>query len=161
MKHLLPLVFLLGVSGQACAQAVDADELLEFVKQYGRSWQTHDGARVGDFFAEDADMIVGIEPRIVGREAITAFWSQYFSRIDAGRLLAISVKSQRFLGDDIALINVATTTAGTHSKTNEILEPRKARGTWVVTRGGGGWMLAALRAHSPVRELRAAPGTDK
>jgi uncharacterized protein (TIGR02246 family) len=161
MKHLLPLVLLLIFSGQAFAQANEADELQEFIKRYEEIWQSHDGELLGDFFARDSDMIVGIQPRIVGREAIAASWNQYFSRIDSGRLLTISNESMRFLSPEIALINVATTTGGTHSETNEILESRKARGTWVVTRGGGEWRISALRVHSPVGELREVPGTDK
>jgi uncharacterized protein (TIGR02246 family) len=161
MKYLLPLVLLPLLSDQACAQANNADELHEFIKRYEEIWQSHDGELLGDLFALDADMILGIQPRIVGREAIAASWNQYFARIDSGRLLAVSIESMRFLSADIALINVATTTGGTHSETNEILESRKARGTWVVTRGGGEWRISALRAHSPVGELREAPGTDK
>lgn len=161
MKRLLPLVSLLIVSSQTFSQANEADELQEFIKQYEETWQSHSAERLGDFFADDSDIIVGIQPRIVGREAITAWWSRYFSRIDSGRLLSISIGSIRYLSPDIALINVATTTGGTHSDTNEIMEPRKARGTWVVTRESGGWKISALRAHSPIGELREAPGTDK
>jgi uncharacterized protein (TIGR02246 family) len=161
MKHLLPLVSLLAISGQISAQENEVDELQDFVKQYEETWQSHDAGLLGDFFADDSDMIVGIQPRIVGREAIAAWWNEYFSRIDSGRLLSVSIESIRLLGPDIALINVATTTGGTHSETNEILESRKARGTWVVTREGGEWKISALRAHSPVGELREAPGTDK
>ena len=161
MKHLLPLVSLLAISGQISAQENEVDELQDFVKQYEEIWQSHDAGLLGDFFADDSDMIVGIQPRIVGREAIAASWNEYFSRIDSGRLLSVSIESIRLLSPDIALINVATTTGGTHSETNEILESRKARGTWVVTREGGEWKISALRAHSPVGELRQAPGTDK
>ena len=161
MKYLLTLVFSLIVSGQTFAQANEADELQTFVKQYEEAWQSHDGERLGGYFADDADMIAGIQPRIVGRQAIAAWWNQYFSRIDSGRQLSISIESIRLLSQDVALINVATTTGGTHSETHETLEPRKARGTWVVTREGGGWRISALRAHSPIGELREAPGTDK
>lgn len=161
MKHLAPPILLLIVSGQAFAQANEADELQEFVKRYEEIWQSHDGELLEDFFAYDSDMIVGIQPRIVGREAIAASWNRYFSRIDSGRLLAVSIESMRFLSPDIALINVATTTGGTHSETNEMLESRKARGTWVVTRGGGEWKISALRAHSPIGELREVPGKDE
>lgn len=161
MKRLLPLVLLLVFSGQAFPQANEADELQEFIKRYEEIWQSHDGELLGDFFAHDSDMIIGIQPRIVGREAIAASWNQYFSRIDSGRLLSVSIESMRFLSPDIALINLGTTTGGTHSETNEILESRNARGTWVVTRGGGEWRISALRAHSPVGKLREAPGTDK
>jgi uncharacterized protein (TIGR02246 family) len=161
MKRLVPLVLLLIVSVQAFAQAENADELQAFIKQYEEIWQSHDGELLGGFFARDCDMIVGIQPRIVGREAIAESWNRYFSRIDSGRLLTISIESMRFLSPGIALINVATTTGGNHSETNETLESRKARGTWVVTREGGEWRISALRAHSPIGELREAPGADK
>jgi ketosteroid isomerase-like protein len=105
-------------------------------------------------------MIVAIQPRIVGRDAIKAWWSNYFQHIDGGRQLAMSIESIRILGPDVALINVDTTTGGTHSQTNEVLESRKARGTWIVTRSQGHWTISALRAHSPIGVLREAPGRD-
>jgi uncharacterized protein (TIGR02246 family) len=160
MNILLPLTLLLTVSVQVFAQANEANELQQFIKQYEETWQSHDAERLGQYFADDSDMIVGIQPRIIGREAIAESWNHYFSRIDSGRLLSISIESIRLLSPDIALINVATTTGGTHSETNDILESRKARGTWVMTRGVGGWKISALRVHSPIGQLREAPGTD-
>lgn len=161
MMRLLSLVLLLIFSGQEFAQADEADKLQEFVKRYEEVWQSHDGEFLAEFFASDSDMVIGILPRIVGREAIATSWNQYFSRIDSGRLLTVSIESMRFLSPDIALINVATTTAGTHSETNEILESREARGTWVVTRVDDEWKIAALRANSPIGVLRETPGTDE
>lgn len=161
MKHILPLIFFLVVPSQAIAEVNGADELRQFVKQYEETWQSHNAERLRPFFADDSDMIVGIQPRIVGREAIAEWWDRYFSRIDSGRLLTISIESIQLLGPNVALINVETTTAGDHSQTEEPLEPRKARGTWVVTRRGSDWQISALRMHSPIGELRVAPGTDK
>jgi uncharacterized protein (TIGR02246 family) len=161
MKRFSSLVLLFILSVLALAQPNDADQLEEFVKRYEETWQSHNGDLVGEFFALEADMIIGIQPRFVGREAIAASWSQYFSRIDSGRFLTVSIESIRFLSPDIALINVVTTTGGTRSETNERLESRRARGTWVVTRGNEDWKISALRAHSPVGQLRQEPGTDK
>ena len=76
-------------------------------------------------------------------------------------MITISIDSMRLLRPDIALINVDTITAGIHSETNEALEQREARGTWLVTRDDGEWEIAALRAHSPIGELREKPGTDR
>lgn len=160
MKHLLLLMMSFVVLGPINARADQANELQEFVRQYEETWQSHDGERLGQFFADDSDMIIGILPRIVGREAIAASWDRYFSRIDSDRLISISIESVRFLSPDIALINVATTTGGSRSETKEILESRKARGTWVMIRAGGTWKISALRAHSPIGELRERPGTD-
>jgi uncharacterized protein (TIGR02246 family) len=161
MKQVLHLMLLLIAPNQTFAQADAVDELKEFVEQYEESWQSHDPEQLGRFFAEDSDMIVGIQPRVVGRDAISEWWGRYFSRLDRGRLLTISIESIKFLDPNVALINVETTTGGNHSVTGQILESRKARGTWVVTRSGSDWQISALRAHSPLGELRAAPGTDK
>ena len=161
MKHLLSLILLLIFSGQIFAQEDEVGQLETFVKRYEETWQSHDAERLGEFFADDSDMIIGILPRVVGRAAIAASWDSYFSRLDGARRISISIESVRFLSPNVALINVETITGGHHSVTNEILESRKARGTWVVTRTGDDWQISALRAHSPIGELRAAPGTDK
>lgn len=161
MKQLLLLISLLVVPTQAIAQANGADGLQQFVQQYEETWQSHNAEHLGHFFADESDMIVGIQPRIVGRDAILAWWDRYFSRIDSGRLLTISIESIQLLGPNVALVNVETTTGGNHSETDELLEPRNARGTWVVTRSGSDWQISALRMHSPIGELRVAPGTDK
>jgi uncharacterized protein (TIGR02246 family) len=160
MRRFLPLALLVIGAVGTIAETPESNELEEFVREYETAWQSHDGGKLAGFFAEDADMILGIEPRIVGREAIATWWDLYFSRLDRGRRLSISLESVRVLSPDVALLNVGTTTEGTHSTTREVLEPRRARGTWVVTRSSGGWSIAALRAHSPVGEPREAPGRD-
>lgn len=161
MKYCLPFALILFAASNSLAQTAAPDSLEDFVGRYEETWRSHDAQRLADFFAEDADMIVGIQPRIVGREAIAAWWSHYFSRIDNGRLLEVSIESVRLLSPDIALLNVDTTTGGTHSETGKGLVSRKARGTWVVTCAGNDWQISALHAHSPIGELREAPGTDK
>lgn len=160
MKIILTLTLLLIAATNSFAQATGAAQLEEFVSRYEETWQSHSAERLADYYADDADMIVGIQARIVGRQAIERWWSQYFSRIDIGRLLTISIQSIRILRPDIALLNVDTTTGGTHSETGEVLESRKARGTWVVSRSNDGWRISALRAHSPIGVIREAPGTD-
>ena len=161
MKNFLPLALLLIAASDSLAQTAESNQLEEFAIKYEETWQSHDAERLADFFAEDSDMIVGIQPRIAGRPAIEKSWNLYFSRIDSGRVVEISIESIRILSPNIALLNVHTTTGGTHSKTGEDLESRKARGTWVVTRSSGDWRISALRAHSPIGELREAPGTDE
>ena len=143
--------------------ALDADKpepIEEFVRTYEETWQSHSAERLAEHFAEDSDMIVGILPRISGRAAIENWWDVYYSRIDSGRVIAISIESVRVPSPDIALLDVETTTGGTHSETREVLESRRARGTWMVTRVDGDWKISALRAYSPVGEQRQRPGMD-
>lgn len=161
MKFLLPLVLLLTGANHSFADLTEQGRLEVLVREYENAWQSHDAERLAGFYADESDMILGAQPRIIGRGAIESWWNLYFSRIDSGRLLAISIESIRMLSPHVALLNVHTTTGGSHSETGEVLESRKARGTWVVTRGNSGWKISALRMHSPVGELREAPGTDR
>jgi uncharacterized protein (TIGR02246 family) len=161
LKYLLLFTFLLTTASDSLAQTAEADSLERFVQKYEETWQLHDASHLANFFTDDSDMIVGIQPTIIGRAAIETWWNQYFSRIDSGRMVSVSIESKRILGPNIALLNVHTTTGGTHSETNEALESRNARGTWVATRASEGWKIAALRMHSPVGEQRLKPGTDK
>jgi len=160
MKELLYSALLFTISGSALGQTAASDQLEDFVGRYQAAWQAHDGSRLAEFFTADADMVMGILPRIDGQAAIETWWNAYFSHIDSGRSLAISIESLRVLTPDVALLNVGTTTAGTDAESGAVLEPRKARGTWVVVRRNGDWKIAALRAHSPVGEMRSRPGTD-
>ena len=161
MKYVQLMVLLLAAASDSLAQTSASDSLEEFVRTYEETWQLHDATRLGNFYTADADMIIGIQPIIVGRPAIETWWDVYFSRIDSGRVVSVSIESMRLLSPAIALLNVATTTSGNHSATNEVMESRQARGTWVVTSAGGEWKIAALRMHSPVGKQRLKPGTDQ
>jgi uncharacterized protein (TIGR02246 family) len=161
LKYLVLSALLLTAVSDSLAQTAKAKSLERLVKTYEEAWQFHDANRLAHFFTDDSDMIVGIQPIIVGRAAIATWWDLYFSRIDSGRVVSVSIESKRMLSPNIALLNVHTTTGGTHSETNEVLESRKARGTWVVTRASGDWKIAALRMHSPIGEQRLNPGTDR
>jgi uncharacterized protein (TIGR02246 family) len=161
MNRLL-LVALLAIGGTPVfGQESQSAVLQPFIDRYVDVWNSHDAHRLADFFAEDSDILVGIAPIISGRPAVEDWWGGYFSRIDDGRLLDISIDSIRFLASDVAIVNLATTTGGVNSKTGETMETRRARGTWVVIRRNGEWKIDALRAHSPVGEERIHPGTDR
>lgn len=155
------IAILLLSTQSAWAQNSDLSELAQFVKVYEETWNTHDAQLLAGLFTEDSDMLVGIGPRLSGRSAVGRWWEIYFSRIDRGRFLEISIDSVRFLGSDVALLNVDTTTGGEHAETSEMLPTRLARGTWVVVRRHGDWQISALRAHSPLGESREGPGVDQ
>ena len=160
MKYFLPFALILLAVSQSLADPAASDSLEDFVSRYEETWQSHHAQRLAEFFAEDAD-IIGIQPRIVGRASIQMWWDRYFSRLDSGRVVSISVESIRILSPDVALLNVATTTGGFHSETSEPLESRKARGTWVVTRSRGAWTISVCsgKRREPInRAWRAAYG---
>jgi uncharacterized protein (TIGR02246 family) len=114
------------------------------VEAYGRAWDTHDPSALGAFFTEDADVVMGNQPAAVGRQAIEDSWRAYFSHQEPERHLALDVRSVRFVTADVAVVNVGTTTGGRDQQGRELLA-RKFRGSWVVDRQDGRWLIRAMR----------------
>jgi uncharacterized protein (TIGR02246 family) len=122
----------------------DSTAVLKQVEKYQNVWNTHDVTALAVFFTEDADFIMGNMPLINGRDGIKNWWQNYFNRQEPERKLMIDVISLRIIAPNVALINVGTTTRGKDSKGKELLA-RKARGTWVLLRKDGDWLIIAMR----------------
>jgi len=159
----LVAVIVLGAAATEPVQAQQQDvpaQVRAWVQTYEKAWNTHDAEAVAAFFSEDADLMMGNAPIVVGRDAIRDGWARYFSRIDEGRSGRMAVDSLRVLAPDVVLVNIDSTTAGRRSNGEE-LPTRLARGTWVVARRDGRWQIVALRALPAVGEVRLVPGTDR
>lgn len=131
-------------SGTASAQAAaDLAGVREYVKTYQTTWNTHDAAALAASFAEDADMVFGNMPAARGRGAIEAWWRTYFERQEPERRATFDVTSARILAPDVALVNLTSTTGGVGADGAALLE-RDARGTWLVRRHGGTWLIEAM-----------------
>jgi len=88
-------------------------------------------------------MIMGTDPVSVGREAIEEWWANYFKRQEPERRVDIAINSLRLVAPDVVVLNVTTTTGGRGRGAR--LQPRRARGTWVVVRQAGAWHISAMR----------------
>jgi len=134
-------------------------ELYARVEEYERTWNSHEASAVAAFFAEDADMLFGNEPIRSGRDAIRDWWADYFDLIEAARGGTFAIESLRLITADVALLNVASTTAG-RGVAGQGLSTRLARGTWVMVRRAGVWWIASLRGLPAEGDVRAGPGRD-
>ncbi len=153
------LLALLAVSGVARAEP-ESPALDSLLDAYTTTWNAHDGDGLAAFFTPDADLIMGNQPRITGREAIGRWWDTYFSRLDEGRKGDFEVLSQRDIAPGVRLVNIGSTTSGTNRQGEE-LEPRLARGTWVLVERDGRWSIAAMRGLPAEGEDRVRPGADR
>ena len=122
----------------------DSTSVYEQIDRYKVIWNTHDAAALAALFTEDADFIMGNQPLILGRKGIQNWWWNYFKIQEPERRLIIIVNSVRIISTNVAVVNVATTTGGQDSQGKELLA-RKARGTWVLHRQNGKWLIIAMR----------------
>lgn len=152
------LFILFGIAGMSSGEE-DNSAFDSFLEAYTAKWNTHDGDAVATMFTDDADLMMGNLPRIDGREAIAAVWNAYFSRISENRKGEFHVLSLRDIASGVRLVNVRSKTFGT-DQNGEELETRLARGTWVLVKRDGFWLIAAMRGLPEEGENRLGPGTD-
>lgn len=141
-------VAILGTAMVAVAGAPRCDglsqELEARVSQYIDAWNTHDPAILAQFFTADADMIMGTGPILAGRTAIQDWWRNYFAVQEPERTLTIEVQSTREISTDAVVVNVRTTTGGRTAQGLD-LPAGRARGTWVMVRRDGDWLISVIR----------------
>ena len=131
-------------------------EVLEvLVAEYQASWNEHDAKALTEFFAGDADLIMGTGPTIGGREAIQEWWTVYFDRVEAGSRAAFLVDDIRPVGSDAAVVNVTAAQHGDQQDRDRVIP--LARGTWVMVRAGEAWRVAAMRGQ-PLEGAGRQPG---
>ena len=136
--------FMPGLSRVAAAQDVDDSATIRArVEAYRGTWNTHDASALAAFFTEDADFVMGNLPSVRGRQEIQHWWQDYFERQEPERRLTLDVSSVRFVAAKVAVVNVSTATGGSNHEGLE-LHVRKFRGTWVLQRKNGTWLIAAL-----------------
>ena len=140
----------------AAAQTVeDSVSVYEFVEAYQNTINNRDPEALAAFFAGDADLIMFNLPGVYGRQAIENWWQDVwqskFNRQEPGRKGTITLNSVSFIADDVALANVETKTGGLDSLGIE-LPTRKARGTWLLHRQNGNWLISAIRGMPTERD---------
>ncbi len=143
------IVFTTSFSGMAVAQTdEDSAAVRRQFEAYERTFNTHDPVALSKFFTEDADFVMGNLPEINGRQAIENWWRDYwrskFNKQEPARRGTFNLHSLRFLSADVALANIESTTGGRDSLGAE-LQTRKARGTWLLHRQNGNWLISAIR----------------
>lgn len=148
----LPLIAALAwaVCGAAAAAPVspgDEAALRALGADADAAWNAKDARRMGDYYAEDASLLVGgvTLPEQVGRANIES----YFQRAFAGRVGDLrhvsEIRNLRMIGPDLAFTDVLVR-----------VESRRADGTWQVVRrfnnvsiserSGTVWRLRTVRA---------------
>jgi uncharacterized protein (TIGR02246 family) len=131
----LTLLAFRPVVGQQRAQ--DEQAVRQVIQATGAALNGRDYGAAAAVFADDGDVILPRSRRVSGQQAIRAFWQETWSPAPSERRIALTVRSLRFLGADVAIADcTAEFTIG---------QPARDRATYVLVRRGSAWKVAALR----------------
>jgi uncharacterized protein (TIGR02246 family) len=111
-------------------------------KAYENAINKRDAAAVAALFTENADQILVDGPRLQGRNAIRDAADKELKTWPKGRQFKLQVTGSRMLAPDIGVVETAATFSEGPVRSN--------RGTAVVVREGGRWLISSLRVYPSV-----------
>ena len=115
-------------------------------------WNTGDGARFADPFAEDADYTVWNGLYSSGKQTIAAQHQHIFDTFYANTTLHYGKKHLRFLTEDVALVRLEH---GNVTRENgEAVQDKGVRPLFVFVKKGEQWQIAAFQ-NTPIIEMTA------
>jgi uncharacterized protein (TIGR02246 family) len=142
-------LLLLLISGAASAapqsaapRTADDRDVRAVVDRYVGARERRDETAIAALFTADADQFTTGGEWRRGRDAVVR--GGLASSEQTGGTRRITIRAVRFLGRDVAIADGAYELAGTRDGTT-----RRMWTTFVVTRGAGGWRIAAIRNASP------------
>ena len=130
-------VALLVAPVRAQDRAADETAIRNRVAALTNALNRRDAAAFAALFTADADVIVLEGARTQGRAAIQAANAKAMAAAPNERA-TITPTEIRFIGPDIAIVNTDARFTGGAA-------PLQDRGTWVLHRESGVWLIAALR----------------
>ena len=124
-----------------------------YISEYEKAYNTHNPDTMMPFFMENADIIMGNEPKLNGDSDINSWWKDYFQNLEPERMGKFTLDSFRRLSSNVILINVNFSSGGINSSGEE-LPTRLARGTWVIVKIKNRWKISAIRGQPAEGDIR-------
>jgi len=100
-------------------------EPTDLITQFVRAWDTKDAAAIGELFVEDADFVNVVGLWWTGRRSIVKAQQFGFTHAFAGAEMKLHKVTQRFLGDDAAVVMVQWQMSGQVDPEGELVDPRR------------------------------------
>jgi uncharacterized protein (TIGR02246 family) len=122
-------------------RAADEADIRKIIMRLQDGWNAGDGPAFAAPFAEDADYVIVNGAYIKGRPAIANGHQGIFDTIYKGSRNAATVRSIRFLRDDVAVAHV---TWRLKYRVNDEPAEKKAMNSMVLTKQDGKWSIAAF-----------------
>ena len=132
----------LAASNNGDDRSKDEAAIRAIIASLNDAWTKGDAKLWGEQFAEDADFTVWTGTYVKGREAITRGHEEIFGTIYKGTKLRLSVRSIRFLRDDVAVVH---TDGSVVKQEEEFPSAPQVVPTFVFTKEKGQWRIAVFQ----------------
>lgn len=134
----------------------DEAAIRDVVKRVEAGWNAGDGEAFAAPFAEDADYVIVNGRHEKGRATIAEGHKYIFSTIYKGSNNTYTVEDVRFLRPDVAVAHVHHVLKYHDGETTHEVQ---ARSTWVLTKNGDEWTIAAFQNTPIMQHVASAQRT--
>lgn len=139
---MLVILCSLAVAQNAPTHAKDEAAIRAIIASLADAWTRGDAEAWGKAFATDADFTVWNGLYVKGREGITRGHAEIFSTIYKDTKQVLSVRSIRFLRDDVAVVHVEGSTV---KKAEEFPATPMVVPVFILTKDKGQWLIAVFQ----------------
>ncbi len=149
MKKLLLLTILVGLVALPSARADQNAEDAAIHKRHDEwiaAWNKHDPKIMAAFWVTDGDLINPFGRHAQGTAAIEKLFTEEQTGPMAGSTYAGKLEKIRYVGKDLAIVDVAGEITGMKTPDGAAAPPFKHHVTWIAQKKGSKWMAIGARA---------------
>lgn len=150
------------LSALGCLRADEEGEKEAIQKRHTEwvaAWDAHEPARMASFWAADGDLLDPFGRHASGRDAVEKLLAEDHTGKGpmVGTIYSAVIDSVRFLGKDVAIIDVSAEIRGIGGPETTGPQVLKHHVTWVAEKRDDKWMAVAARPSVPAPELKSNP----
>jgi uncharacterized protein (TIGR02246 family) len=149
MRRLLLLPVLLTLITVPTARADQKEEDAAIHKrhdEWAAAWNKHDPKLMASFWVADGDLINPFGRHAQGIAEIEKVFIDEHHGAMAGTTYAGTIENIRYLGNNVAIVDVAGEISGMKGPNGAAVPPFKHHVTWIAEKKGGKWFAIGARA---------------
>ena len=148
MKKLLSLPVLLGLLASPTARADQKDDQAIHKRhdEWAAAWNKHDPKLMASFWLPDGDLINPFGRHARGTAEIEKLFTEEQAGPMAGTTYAGQIESIRYIGRNVAIVDVSGEITGMKGPDGAAAPPFKHHVTWIAEKKDGKWFAHGARA---------------
>jgi len=149
MKTLLLLPILLGLITLQITRADQKEDDAAIHRrhdEWAAAWNKHDPKLMAAFFVADGDLINPFGRHARGSAEIEKLFTDEHTGAMAGTTYAGTIENIRYIGKQVAIVDVAGEISGMKGPDGAAAPPFKHHVTWIAEKKAGKWMADGARA---------------
>jgi len=118
--------------------------------EWAASWNRHDPKLMAAFWTADGDLINPFGRHAHGTAQIQQLFEEEHTGPMAGTTYAGTIENIRYIGESVAIVDVAGEISGMKGSDDAKATPFKHHVTWIAEKKAGKWMATSARAFALV-----------